>query len=177
MRGKATGILTEEMLCAEYAAVYHFALVLCSNNPADAGDLVQETFLRALGKKKTFSGNSSLYTWLCAIAKNIWLNNLTKRKREMPVEDISLYHLPDDLRDSSEKTPDKITYRREQLAEIYDSLEDIREPYKEVFCLRIFGSLSFAAIGKMYEKSDGWARVTYYRARKMLREQLGRNAD
>lgn len=50
--------------------------------------------------------------------------------------------------------------------------ELIPEPYREVFHLRIYGELSFEQIGKCYQKSAGWARVTYHRARQMIRAQI-----
>ena len=50
--------------------------------------------------------------------------------------------------------------------------ELIPEPYREVFHLRIYGELSFDQIGKCYQKSAGWARVTCHRARQMIRAQI-----
>ena len=47
--------------------------------------ITQEAFLRAV--KGRFDGRSSLYTWLCAIAKNVWRNQCKKQGREIPTED------------------------------------------------------------------------------------------
>lgn len=44
----------------------------------------------------------------------------------------------------------------------------------EVFRMRIYGELPFVQIGMCYGKSAGWARVTYHRARKMIREKVCR---
>ena len=44
-------------------------------------------------------------------------------------------------------------------------LHDLQEPYKEVFMLRV--------IGQLFSKSESWARVTYYRAKKMIVEKMG----
>jgi RNA polymerase sigma-70 factor (ECF subfamily) len=38
--------------------------------------------------------------------------------------------------------------------------------------LRIFGELSFRKIGELFGKTEGWARVTYYRAKIKLKEDL-----
>ena len=46
------------------------------------------------------------------------------------------------------------------------------EPYREVFTLRVMGELPFAQIGLAFSRSEGWARVVYYRAKQRLREQL-----
>ena len=55
---------------------------------------------------------------------------------------------------------------------IMDSIGSLQEPYGEVFSLRMFSGLSFAEIGTVYGKSDGWARVVFHRAKLMLKEDL-----
>jgi len=53
----------------------------------------------------------------------------------------------------------------------------LQEPYREVFTLRTFCDLSYKEIGDLFEKSESWARVTYYRAKRMLQETMkGENA-
>ena len=48
----------------------------------------------------------------------------------------------------------------------------MEEPYKEVFQLRVFGELSFADIGRLFGKSENWARVTFYRAKNKIKEGM-----
>lgn len=48
----------------------------------------------------------------------------------------------------------------------------MEEPYKEVFNLRVFGELSYEKIGTLFQKSSGWARVTFYRAKKKIEEYM-----
>ena len=52
-------------------------------------------------------------------------------------------------------------------------LHDLQEPYKEVFMLRVMGEVSYRDIGQLFSKSESWARVTYYRAEKMIVEKMG----
>ena len=47
-------------------------------------------------------------------------------------------------------------------------LHTLEEPYKEVFSMRVFGELSFAEIAALFEKSESWARVTYFRAKRKI---------
>ena len=62
--------------------------------------------------------------------------------------------------------------------EIHRALHRLREPYKEIFSLRVFGELSFREIGELFEKSEHWACVTYHRARQMVqREVRGGESD
>jgi RNA polymerase sigma-70 factor (ECF subfamily) len=46
------------------------------------------------------------------------------------------------------------------------------EPYREVFTLRTLGQLSFRDIGELFDKSENWACVVYYRARAKLKEKM-----
>ena len=59
---------------------------------------------------------------------------------------------------------------KSQALEIHKALHLLGEPYKEVFSLRVFSELSFSEIGAIFGKPDGWARVTFYRAKKQLKE-------
>jgi RNA polymerase sigma-70 factor (ECF subfamily) len=54
-------------------------------------------------------------------------------------------------------------------------LHHLNEPYKEVFSLRVFGELSFADIGRVFGKSENWARVTYHRAKRKIQERMAEN--
>ena len=55
---------------------------------------------------------------------------------------------------------------------IHEVLHTLNEPYKEVFWLRTFGELSYGQIAALFGKSESWARVTYYRAKIMIKEEL-----
>ena len=51
-------------------------------------------------------------------------------------------------------------------------LHHMDEPYKEVFTLRVFGELSFDKIALLFDKTENWARVTFYRAKKQMLEYM-----
>ena len=55
---------------------------------------------------------------------------------------------------------------------IHQYLHQMKEPYKEVFSLRVFGELPFDKIGAIFGKSPGWARVVFYRAKLQIKESL-----
>ena len=60
----------DDILCAEYEALYHYTLALCRDE-ALAQDITQETFLKAMKSVDKFKGDSSLYKIivLCIILK------------------------------------------------------------------------------------------------------------
>ena len=65
--------------------VYRYALSL-SGNPLDAEEITQETFFKAMRSLDQFQGKSSLKSWLCAIAKNLWLSE-QRKKKPLPIDD------------------------------------------------------------------------------------------
>ena len=54
-------VLSDETLLAEYEALYRYTLTLCRSE-ADAQDITQETFLKAMKSAESFQHGSSLYT-------------------------------------------------------------------------------------------------------------------
>lgn len=139
--------------------IYGFLLRLCGNAHL-AEELTQETFYQALKHWNEFRGGSSVSTWLCTIAKRLYLNCL----RKPPV--LSLDSVPErPSPDIAESIADS-----DRMMDAHRLLHRLEEPYREVFTLRTFGELSHSQIGSLFGKSDSWARVTYYRARQMLNQ-------
>ena len=145
-----------------FTDVYKFVLGLC-RDPVLAEEITQETFFKALRKIDSYKGESRLYIWLCSIARNVYIDH-TRRREE--AADPLLGQISDDS-DLEEKLAD-----REAAYAIHRVLHQLQEPYKEVFWLRTFGELSFARIGELFEKSESWARVTYYRAKVKIKEEI-----
>lgn len=145
-----------------FSEVYKFALTLCKD-PALAEEITQETFFKALKSIDDFNGSCKISTWLCKIAKNTYYSHCRKQGRTAE------FRLALDISDESleERFADK-----EAAYAIHKVLHKLKEPYKEVFWLRTFGDLSFAQIGTLFGKSESWARVTYYRAKTRIKEEL-----
>ena len=64
---------------------------------------------------------------------------------------------------------------KETVWKLHKLLHELSDPYKEVFSLRVFGELPFSQIGELFGKSDSWARLIFYRAKKELRRNLDEN--
>lgn len=143
-----------------YPIVYRYSLSLCRNGPM-AEEITQEAFVKALEHIDRFDGKCQLYVWICQIAKNTYFTYLKKQKRF-----ISEYSLPVE----TEAGPEDQFFDKETVRRGYALLDKLPEPYKEVFSLRVFGELSFSEIGAIYGKTDSWARLVYFRAKKRLKE-------
>lgn len=157
--------VSDEILCGEYKSVFRYVMSLCRNE-TEAEDITQEAFLRAIKHSDSFMHGSSLYTWLCTIARNIWLNKCRTSNREIFSE------IPEDITPDNAPSLEQLVTEKDTAFYIHRALHNLTEPYKEVFSLRIFGELHFAEIAKLFEKTESWARVTFYRAKKMIIETL-----
>ena len=145
-----------------YSEVYKFVLSLCQNHSL-AEEITQESFFKALKSIDSFNGNSKISTWLCKIARNTFYSYTKKHNRQVDY--------PLDIILSDENIEEQFA-DKETAYTIHKVLHKLNEPYKEVFWLRIFGELSFAQIGTLFERTESWARVTYYRAKIMIKEEL-----
>lgn len=130
-----------------------------------AEELTQETIYRALKSIDTFRGDSDLRVWLCSIAKNLFFTHCKKQKRA--AQDAAYENCG-----SEEKLFVQVVEDKETAFRIHKILHELREPYKEVFSLRVFGELSFKQIGELFQKSEHWACVTYHRAKGMVQERI-----
>ncbi len=142
--------------------VYRYVYSLCRNSSV-AEEVTQDTFFKVLRSIDSYKGECKLCVWLCQIAKNTYFTFCSKQKRLMTCDSVE-----------QEQTCDFESgfINQEETFEIHKALHSLEEPYKEVFSLRIFGELSFLKIGELFGKTEGWARVTYYRAKIKLKENL-----
>lgn len=156
----------EELYRTYFDIVYRYIRSI-SQNGSLAEEVTQETFFKALKKADQFRGDCDVRVWLCQIAKNTLYDHLKKQKKQL-LGDEKLEKIESA---GGELLEEKLA-QRSQAMEIHKVLHRLSEPYKEVFSLRIFGELTFREIGMLFGKSENWARVTYYRARVKIREEL-----
>ena len=146
-----------------YMRVFSYLMTLSGDRPC-AEELTQETFFKAIAKQSSFRGESDEITWLCAIAKNLFVDEKRRQSRHEAIPE----DLPDHRKTVAESGEDRDSSFRIHLA-----LHELEEPYREVFELRVFGELSFRDIGTIFQKTENWARVTYHRAKIQLQERMG----
>jgi len=156
----------EELYRTYFDIVYRYIRSV-SQDGSLAEEVTQETFFKALKKADQFRGDCDVRVWLCQIAKNTLYDHLKKQKKQL---------LGDEKLEKAESAGGELLEeklaQRSQAMEIHKVLHRLSEPYKEVFSLRTFGELTFREIGMLFGKSENWARVTYYRARVKIREEL-----
>ena len=153
----------EEVFQKFTPVIFGYLLSLCGDISL-AEELTSETFYQAYLHIGQFRGDCKIETWLCQIAKNAFYKEQKRRKRFV------------DRESSQNTTNDEVFFEaledKEQVLKIHKYLHLLREPYREVFMLRVFGDLSFKEIAEVCGKSESWAKVTFYRAKSKLIEDL-----
>lgn len=144
----------EEVYRTCFRQVYAYVFSLCGDRDLTE-EVTQEAFFKALKQFDRFRGDCKMSVWLCEIAKNT-LFSMKRKKRECNLE-------------AAKEVPEEDLFHRllgrEEALQLHRLLHGLGEPYKEVFSLRVFGELSFSEIAGLFEKSESWARVTYFRAK------------
>lgn len=155
----------DQVYIAYYQVVFRFALTLTHERDT-AEEVTQQAFFQALKKIDRFRGECALESWLCRIAKNVYLSMLRKNRRILRTAD-----QPEDM-PGTEDTVQTALEDAETADRLFTLLHQLPEPYKEVFWLRTFGERSFGEIAALFGKTESWARVTYHRAKGKLQKGL-----
>lgn len=154
-----------ERLYREYFDdVFRFLRGLSANETL-AEELTAETFFKAMNALDTFRGDSDARVWLCSIAKNCYFSYLRQQRRIEPLED-EVEFVP------AQQDIERLVEDKDTAFRLHKCLHELKEPYREVFTLRVFGELPFDKIGELFGKSAHWACVTYHRAREKLRAMI-----
>ena len=152
----------ERLYNAYYMRVFSYVMTLAGDRHTSE-EITQETFFRAFSRSGEFRNESDEVTWLCAIAKNCFVDETRRRDKTSQI--------PEDLPSAGKSIELQVT-DKDSSFRIHAALHTMDEPYREVFELRIFGELSFSQIGTIFGKTENWARVTYHRARLKLMERM-----
>ena len=151
----------EQIYLSHAKTVYAFLLTK-TQNPDLAEELTQETFYRAVKNIGKYKGKSSVSTWLCGIAKNLWYEHARSRKNHVTLEEAG--EIPVDSAETQ-------LFRSWDSIQILRLIHNLENPMREVMYLRLVGNLTFGQIGEIMEKSENWARVTYYRGKERVMKE------
>lgn len=153
-----------------FKEIYLYTYSLCANENT-AEEIAQDTFVKAFKNIDSFDGSKDIKAWLFTIAKNTYFTYCKKQKKL-----ISDDTLQNNIADYSPPLAEHLS-DEESAFKIHQFIHTMKEPYKEVFSLRVFGELKFEKIGMLFGKSPSWARVTYYRAKTMISDYMEENEN
>jgi len=170
--GPVNGELQQKLDFGEYLnGLYGYAMVL-SRNTADAEDLVQETCLRALRGMDGLRSNESAKSWLFAILRNIWLNQL-RHWRTAPelIELDANGNGPSEPTDSTQDPHAEYVSHVER-EQVRAAIQQLPVEFREIIILREYEGLSYQDIAALLECPPGTVMSRLARARSRLRELL-----
>jgi len=168
-----------ETLIDRYSGDIYALLYRLTENPEEASDLTQDTFLRAVRSIKTFRGESELKTWLFRIAINESRNRFRwwkRRKRDLTISlDATIgesdTRISDTLADHS-ISPEESALSHEREAAINTALLEIQEVYREAIVLCDVEGLSYEETAAALGIGIGTVKSRISRGREELRRRL-----
>ncbi len=152
--------------------VYGFMLKR-TENEIDAEDICIETFAKAFDKISTYKAEFQFNTWLIAIAKNVHIDLLRKRKTTVFVnltvdETYKTYNLPD-----TTPTAEDQLITEQNLSNLLHYIKQLKPHYQEVIQLRYFQELSYQEIADHTQEPLNNVKIKLLRAKKLLAEMIG----
>ncbi|HET8736733.1 MAG TPA: sigma-70 family RNA polymerase sigma factor [Pricia sp.] len=148
--------------------VYGFQLKR-TENENDAEDITVQTFSKAFDKLNTYNPSYEFKTWLIAISKNIHVDLLRQRKKDL--ETGSNHEAVKKILDDAPSAEDRLI-NEQNLANLLLHLKKLKPHYQEVINLRYFKELSYADIAKELNEPVTNVKVKLLRGKKLLAEVI-----
>ncbi len=158
--------------------LYSHALRM-TRNPADAEDLVQETYLKGYRAYESFEEGTNLRAWLFRILTNSYINTYRKKQRRPgesdlgDVEELYLYRRLGGAETSTlgRSAEDELLDRLTE-AEVKQAIEDLPEQYRHAVLLADVEGFAYKEIAEILDVPIGTVMSRLHRGRKRLQEQL-----
>lgn len=164
----------EESFLSLYRAhttpIYRLALRLCAGRSADADEVVQETWRRAVAGASTFQGRSQVRGWLKGIAARV--GSEIARRDQRASRDASTAH---GAHPGASASPHKhrADHRAALQIDLARAVADLAPGYRAVLILHDVEGFRHTEIGQLLGISPGTSKSQLSRARKQIRNALG----
>jgi RNA polymerase sigma-70 factor, ECF subfamily len=155
------------------------AAMRMTRNPADAQDLVQETFVKAFGAFRSYQQGTNLKAWLYRILTNTYINSYRKKQRDpykSSTDDLEEWQLGE-----AQSTTSASRTSRSAEAEaidhlpdstVKDALQSISEDFRLAVYLADVEGFSYQEIADIMHTPVGTVMSRLHRGRRLLRERL-----
>lgn len=158
----------EKMVHTYQRDVYRLALSIL-DDPDEAEDGTQETFLAALRAISSFREDAAFKTWLFSITINVCRSRLRRGKSRGRLQQIlqSLFHLRGEV-----EHPETTTMQNQADAELWNEIRTLDEKHRIPIVLRYYHDLPIADIATMLNIPPGTVHSRLNHAREKLRALL-----
>ena len=177
LRHQAAGFEAEALALVD--SLYRTALRL-THNPADAEDLVQDTYLKAFRAADRFEPGTNLRAWLFTILHNTARNRARDRARDAVIVDSEVAEHAADVAGgparqaaaSGSETPESRLVRETLAPELQAALDALPDVFRQAVWLRDVEEFSYGEIAEMLSIPVGTVMSRISRGRRLLFEQL-----
>ena len=166
-------------LAMPYMGPLYSAALRMTRNPADAEDLVQETYLRAYRAFDSFQEGTNLNAWLYRILTNTFINQYRAAKRRPEqsdiedVEDLYLYRRLGGLEAAmAGRSPETEVLEGIPDAEVKEALESLPEQFRMAVLLADVEGFAYKEIAEILDIPIGTVMSRLHRGRKQLQKRL-----
>jgi RNA polymerase sigma-70 factor, ECF subfamily len=162
-RERSEALFAEMM--SHHAAIFHLCLGFCRNG-AEAEDLTNDIYLKALEKMASLRDEEKLKVWLFRIARNICLNHVRRARF------LQLFWQKHPPAEAGEGNPEIDQQRQERIRLLKDAVLRLPRRQREVIILREYSGLSYREIAAMLRINEGTVMSTLNSARKRLTQSI-----
>ncbi len=159
----------EALVRQSQGVVYRVCLSIL-DDPSEAEDATQETFIAALKALPGFRGDSAFNTWLYAIAVNACRRHLKQRRRHQALQTTLTFgpvatgdHFSD---------PEQTLIRSEVAATLWSAVSELDEQHRMPVILRYYHELSVAEIAQILDINEGTVHSRLFNARERIRGHM-----
>jgi RNA polymerase sigma-70 factor (ECF subfamily) len=149
--------------------LYSYARALTRNH-AEAEDLVQETYVRAMPAMGKLRVDSNMKSWLFTILRNVWLNQIRKQRngpKMVEIEDSVANSIVEPSKDSYDLYVSKL-----ETEQVRAAIQELPVQFREIILLREYEDLSYQEIAGVLDCPVGTVMSRLGRARAKLRTLL-----
>lgn len=159
-----------EALVRQSQGLVYRVCISILDDPSDAEDATQETFISALKALPGFRGDSSFNTWLYAIAVNACRRHLKQRRRQQSIHTALAYGTP--AFGDHPPDPEQTVIHSEVAGALWSAVSELDEEHRLPVILRYYHELSVVEIAQILDISEGTAHSRLFNARERIRGQM-----
>jgi RNA polymerase sigma-70 factor (ECF subfamily) len=163
-----------DRLIEEYQYRLYRYLLYLTRNKAAAEDCFQETWIRVLERGHQYNGRSRFQTWLFAIARNLVIDRVRRRKKIVSLDALFDWNAGDEPEPAADAVSQlEQLERREGEERLSVHLDRLSAVHREALLLRFQEELSLEEIASVVEAPLSTVKSRIYRGMDLLRESIG----
>ncbi|HME33940.1 MAG TPA: sigma-70 family RNA polymerase sigma factor [Candidatus Sulfotelmatobacter sp.] len=169
---RASAATFEALAMPLFDQLYNFARWL-TQDTAEAEDLVQETYTKALRGFSSFQAGTNFRAWMYRILRNSFLSSRTGLKTMVAIDE----EADENLLPAENTTPESILIEQANRAIVQQALAELPVPSREILLLCEVEEMSYQEIAETLAIPMGTVMSRLFRARKALRDLLRKRGE